>query len=200
MAYYDSKKKKIICDDNSPLYSVDENGKIVILKPENLISPLNLKFKKLTENAVVPQKAHDSDAAFDIIATSMTVEDHYIEYGTGLVFETPMDHAMLIYPRSSISKKDLALCNSVGVVDPGYRGELKVRFRVINNNITEVSGAIYNHLGGSNLPSSYPLSVYKVGDKIAQMVVVPLPRLSFTEVENLDDTDRGQGGFGSSGE
>lgn len=145
---------------------------------------MKVNIKKLNESAVIPEYAHVGDAGMDVIATSIDVTDDYIEYGTGLAFEVPPGYCMLIFPRSSNSKKDLLLANSVGILDETYRGELKLRFK------------------RSYSPNVYGLSVnkiYDIGDKIGQIMIVPYPKIEFNEVEELSETDRGSGGFGSTG-
>ena len=116
----------------------------------------------------------------DLTAISETiVEDSgyaYIEYDTGLAFEFPEDHTMLVFPRSSISNQGLILSNSVGVVDEGYRSSIKFRFKWIK--------------GGSK---------YNVGDRIGQFMIIPRPKIELEEVEELSKTNRGSGGFGSTG-
>lgn len=123
----------------------------------------------------MPTYAHAGDAGMDVYAVSKNETDKFIEYGTGLSFELPSDHVMLLYPRSSISNLNLTLANSVGVLDSGYRGELKLRFRKSGDN------------------------VYEIGDKIGQILVLPFPLIEFEEAEELADSARGVGGFGSSG-
>ena len=136
---------------------------------------IKIKIKKLNENAIVPSYAHSGDAGMDVVAVSKRITDKFVEYGTGLSFEVPEGHVMLIFPRSSISKKDLILANSVGVLDSGYRGELLVRFQSIGD----------EH--------------YEIGDRIAQIMILPYPKIEFDEVDELSETVRGDGGFGSSG-
>ncbi len=136
---------------------------------------MKIKIKKLVPEAVLPQYAHAGDAGMDVYAVSKVVTDKFIEYGTGLAFELPSDHVMLLYPRSSISNLNLTLANSVGVLDSGYRGELKLRFRQ----------------GGE--------AVYEIGDKIGQILVLPFPLIEFEEASELTASARGVGGFGSSG-
>ena len=134
---------------------------------------INVKVKKLREDAVVPEYVHLGDAGMDVVAVSKRVTDKFVEYGTGLAFEVPAGHVMLVFPRSSISKKDLVLANSVGVLDSGYRGELLVRFKSMG----------HEH--------------YEVGERIAQVMILPYPKVEFEEVEELGETARGEGGFGS---
>ena len=142
---------------------------------------MKINIKKLSENAVIPQYAKPGDAGMDVIATSINVTDDYVEYGTGLAFEVPEGYCMLIFPRSSNSKKDLLLCNSVGVLDSGYRGELKLRFKNIIPTVLS-----------KDLPKHY-----NIGDKVGQIMIIPCPEIEFNEVEELSETDRGSGGFGS---
>lgn len=141
---------------------------------------MQVKIKKLNESAVIPSYAKNGDAGLDLTATSLEVIDTgdygYINYGTGLAIEIPTGYVGLIYPRSSISKTGHILANSVGVIDSGYRGEIQVRFKTIPDT-----------------------TIYKVGDKIAQLIIKPYPEIQFEEVEELSDTDRGEGGFGSTG-
>lgn len=136
---------------------------------------IKIKIKKLKENAVVPRYAHEGDAGMDVVAISRRITDKFVEYGTGLSFEIPEGYVMLIFPRSSVSKKDLILANSVGVLDSGYRGELLIRFRL--------TGKDY----------------YEVGERVAQIIVLPYPKIEFNEVVELSETARGDGRFGSTG-
>ena len=134
-----------------------------------------LKIKKLIPEAVVPNYAKKGDAGLDLIATSSKNCAEFIEFGTGLAVEIEEGNVGLLFPRSSISKTGHRLLNSVGVIDSGYRGEIKVRMSWTNQNC------------------------YKVGDKIAQLVIMELPQVLIEEVEDLEESDRGSGGFGSTG-
>tara|TARA_Y100000592_G_scaffold100517_1_gene180929 strand:- start:1355 stop:1771 length:417 start_codon:yes stop_codon:yes gene_type:complete len=138
---------------------------------------MRIRIKKTHENAVIPKYAHFGDAAVDLVAVRKWEDDHgNICYGTGLAMEIPTHHVGLLFPRSSISKTDLRLANAVGVIDSGYRGEIILKF--------DLKGGI----------------LYKVGDRIAQLMLVPIPSINFVEVVNLPSSDRDTGGFGSSGE
>lgn len=161
---------------------------------------LQVNFKKLSDTAKIPVKAHFADAGFDVYADSISVKEDFIEYGTGLAFSLPEGYAMLIYPRSSISKKQLILCNGVGVLDPGYNGELKIRFKIIQNEMKLIENSIYDFANRNVYSGTKPVKAYKVGDRVAQLVIVPLPTVDFLEVDELEDSDRGSGGFGSSGQ
>ena len=137
-----------------------------------------LKIKKLNEAAETPSYACHGDAGLDLKAISITVTEDYIEYGTGLAIEIPYGFAAFIYPRSSISNYSLILANSVGLVDSGYKGELKVRFKKIGDKD----------------------KIYEIGNKVAQLVLMPIAIANSIEVvEELAATDRGIGGFGHSG-
>lgn len=142
---------------------------------------MKVKIKKLSSDAKIPTYANPGDAGMDIYATSRTFTENYIEYGTGLSFEVPEGYVMLIFPRSSISNKDHMLTNSVGVLDSGYRGELRFRFKTLKE------------------PGKLKMDLYNPGDKIGQIIIIPYPTIEFEEVENLSDSVRGVGGFGSSG-
>ena len=141
---------------------------------------LLVKIKKLDENAVVPEYAKIGDAGLDLIATSFEIKELYTEYGTGLAIEIPEGYVGLLFPRSSVSNTDLMLANSVGVVDSGYRGELKVRFKSTNF-------------------KPYLDKLYDVGDKVAQLIIIPYPQIELIEVDELSSTERGEGGFGHTG-
>jgi len=139
-----------------------------------------VKIKKLHENAVIPVYSKPGDAGLDLVATSID-DDSYnnIIYGTGLAIEIPEGHVGLLYPRSSNSKTDLYLTNHVGVIDSGYRGEIMFKFRPING----IEDAF----------------IYAVGDRVGQLIIIPYPSIEFVETEELSDSDRGEGGFGSTG-
>lgn len=140
---------------------------------------LQVKIKKLNPDAVIPKYSKDGDAGLDLTAISVNFTDDYISYKTGLAFEIPKGYVGLLFPRSSNSKKDLLLTNSVGVIDSGYRGEIELRFKPIINNKLE------------------KISLYDVGDRIGQIIIIPYPQIEFIESDELSNTERGDGGFGS---
>ena len=140
---------------------------------------MKVRIKKLNENAIIPSYAKDGDAGMDVIATSIISDTPtQITYGLGIALEIPYGFVGLVFPRSSIRKTGLQLSNSVGVIDSGYRGELQATFKKTN--------------GLDSL-------AYKVGDRIAQIMIIPHPPIEFDEVAELSDTERGDGGFGSTG-
>ena len=137
---------------------------------------MKVKIKKIHHEAAIPKYAKADDAGLDLVAVRKW-EDSLgnICYGTGLSMEIPSGYVSLLFPRSSISKTKLRLANAVGVVDPGYRGEIILKF---------------DNLGGEQ---------YEIGDRIGQMIILPYPKIEFEEVNHLSDTQRGGGGFGSTG-
>ena len=127
---------------------------------------MEINIKKLNPNAVIPFYAKEGDAAMDVTAISETIVDQggfgYIEYGTGLAFGLPKGYYMDIRPRSSISNTGLILANSPGTLDSGYVGELKLRFKWIKDSVK-----------------------YNIGDRVAQIIILPYPNIELKEVEEL---------------
>ncbi len=155
---------------------------------------LELKFMKLNHKAIVPSYANPGDAGLDFIALNYEFDwdgaadtlPKSINYGTGIAVEIPEGYVGLIFPRSSQSLMDLTLGNCVGVIDSGYRGEIKFRFKpdapavIRKKHITD-------------------FLMYEVGDKIGQLVVVPIPAIKVSVVTELSPSTRGNGSYGSSG-
>lgn len=142
---------------------------------------IDLKIKKLSNKAVIPSYGSASAAGADLYSAE---EDMTILPGetkivhTGLAMQIPEGYVGLIYARSGIAnKRGLAPSNKVGVIDSDYRGEIMV--------------SIFNH---SSLPQTIA-----AGERVAQIVITPYLTVNFTEADELDDTDRGSGGFGSTG-
>ena len=152
---------------------------------------MKINIKKLDPTATIPTYAKLGDAGMDLTSVSMTIkygddkegytskEVKYIEYDTGLAMEIPEGYVGYLFPRSSVSKTDLMLANCVGVVDSGYRGPVKLRFKK--------SGC------------SADISRYSPGDRVGQVIIMPVPNFEFKEVDELNVTSRGEGGFGSTG-
>jgi dUTP pyrophosphatase len=147
---------------------------------------MKVKIKKLDALAQIPKYAKDSDAGMDLVAISREDSETYIEYGTGLAVEIPEGYVGLVFPRSSISKENLLLCNSVGVIDSGYRGEIKCRFKKVEHGADRAK-SVEGWNGGE----------YHISDRVAQLVIIPYPKVEFEVVEDLTETARGVGGFGS---
>ena len=139
---------------------------------------MKVKIKLLHPDAVIPAYAKPGDAGLDLTAVSVEKDDYgNIVCHTGLAFEIPQGYVGLVFPRSSICWKNLLLSNSVGVVDSGYRGEVTAKFK----------------------PSFTGFPAYQTGDRVAQLIILPYPSIEFEETETLTDTDRGAGGYGSTG-
>lgn len=170
---------------------------------------MKVKIKKLNQNAVIPKYAQDGDAGLDLTAVSMKYDEHgNIVYGTGLSIEIPDGYVGYIYPRSSISKFDLLLANSVGVIDSNYRGEIIFKFKPSacfgdyhsDKTMEEFENSSdYVALPQINGSSGIQHKGYSVGDRIGQIIIMPIPSIEFEEVEALSNTNRGVGGFGSTG-
>lgn len=139
---------------------------------------MKVKIKRLTPNSVIPTYAKEGDAGLDLTATSKFVDESgNVVYGTGLAFEIPQGYVGLVFPRSSNAKKDLWLTNSVGVIDSGYRGEVMFKYR----------------------PVSFKEREYAVGERVGQLIIMPYPHIEFEESDELSESERSTGGYGSSG-
>jgi len=144
---------------------------------------LIVKVKKVLPNAQLPVKGSNGAAAYDVFAAKETLFNELtgpvVEYDTGLAFEIPPGYYIDARARSGVTTKTtLTLGNGCGVIDSDYRGTVKFQFR----NINPVLG-----------------KKYKVGDRIGQIIIKKYEDVTFEEVTELSDTDRGEGGFGSTG-
>ena len=143
---------------------------------------MKIRFKKLDVNAVIPTRGTEFSAGWDLTAISKNETKQYIEYGTGLALEIPVGKVGLIFPRSSVTNKDLILKNSVGVIDSDYRGEIKFRFYGLNT----LKNGYYNS--------------YNIGERIGQIVFIDLSDIDeLIESEELNPSVRGENGYGSTG-
>lgn len=143
---------------------------------------MDIKIKKLDDKAVMPTRAYSGDAGMDLTCTSITTMLNecgqlMLVYHTGLAVEIPDGYVGLLFPRSSIYKKSLRMTNCVGVIDSGYRGEIMA----VMSPTTDVVPA-----------------VYKEGERFCQLVIIKLPEYNIIEVEDLPESTRSEGGFGSS--
>lgn len=147
---------------------------------------MKIRFLKINADAATPIKAHATDAAFDLTATTRSVDDYgNIVYGTGIAIEIPHGYVGLVFPRSSVAKKRLVLSNGVGVIDSDYRGEIMLKFKPTLAT-AEQNLATYDF-------------IYQVGERIGQLMIVPYPDVEFEEAAALTQTERGDGGYGSTG-
>lgn len=155
-----------------------------VMETPQQVSPSNIftvpvKVKKLDPNAVIPTYSKDGDAGMDLTITKEIENTSFsVSYGFGIAMEIPKGYVGLVFPRSSVRNQDLILSNCVGVIDSGYRGELQATFKKTN--------------GLDSLK-------YKVGERGAQIVILPYPQIKMIESNELSNTERGEGGFGSTG-
>lgn len=148
-------------------------------KPEQFgkTEQLTVRFKKLHPDAKAPYQGTPGSAGWDLTAVSREeISAYHTKYDTGLAVEIPEGFVGLVFPRSSIYKTETILTNCVGVIDSDYRGSITAVFAGRDDN-----------------------KEYKVGDRICQLVIMPVPAVKFVEAEELTETQRGTGGYGSTG-
>ena len=138
---------------------------------------LQIKFKKMHPFSIIPTRKTTGAAGFDLTAVGLEVTDMTLKYDTGIAVEIPPGYVGLVFPRSSVCKTGLQLANGVGVIDSDYRGSISFVF---------YKGAEF-------------IEPYSYGDRIGQLVIVPIPAVEFVEAEELSETERGSGGYGSTG-
>jgi dUTP pyrophosphatase len=142
---------------------------------------LELRFKLLADGAILPARAHDGDAGLDLHAAedATLAPGERASVGTGVAVEIPAGHAGLVLPRSGLAARHgIALVNAPGLIDSGYRGEIRVL--LLNTDRDE----------------AFEISA---GDRIAQLVITPIAGATPEEASELGESARGEGGFGSSG-
>lgn len=137
---------------------------------------MKVKIKKIHPKAVIPFYRNLGDAGMDLTAADIQYDKGHITYKTGLAMSIPEGYVGLLFPRSSIYKTGQFLVNSVGVIDSGYRGEIMLK-----------------------LTRSKDELEYCEGDRVGQIVILPYPQIEFEEVNQLSETERSTGGFGSTG-
>ena len=142
-----------------------------------------IRYKKVHENAKEPVRGSEWAAGWDLSACATDWDDvnKVLVYHTGIAVEIPRGYVGLLFPRSSIYKKTLVQTNAVGVIDADYRGEVLVKF------------ALRYH---SEIESP---RLYDLGERIVQLVIVPVPEVAWLEADTLSETARGENGYGSSG-
>ena len=183
-------EKKLNSDDMEDLSVFGDIDKLLGLLSNDIMSApefntqvkipaVTVKIKKLTENAVIPSYSKVGDAGMDLTITSEIENTSFsVTYGFGIALEIPRGYVGLIFPRSSVRNQELLLSNSVGVIDSGYRGEIQATFKKTN--------------GLDSLK-------YKVGERGAQIIIMPHPNIELIEFKDLSNSERGDGGFGSTG-
>ena len=137
---------------------------------------MKIKMKKLHPDAVIPSYAKAGDAGVDLTAVDVAADEHTITYKTGIAIEIPRWHVGLLFPRSSVYKTGQTLTNCVGVIDSGYRGEIMMKYTL----------SLYQR-------------EYQIGDRVGQLLIIPYPKVEFEETNELSETSRGTGGYGSTG-
>lgn len=140
---------------------------------------MQVKFKKLHADAKLPVKGSLDAACYDVYATSVEVNNGVVTYGLGFATQIPKGWRGVVVPRSNISKHPWVMANSIGIIDSDYRGEWMVKFKCVSNFLEAVP--------------------YGEGDRIAQIYFEKNTDVEFVEVESLDESERGAGGFGSTG-
>lgn len=146
-------------------------------------SEMKIRFRKLDGTATAPRQGTASAAGYDLTANRVTidvVDKSTIVYTchSGIAVEIPQGHVGLLFPRSSVFKTRLQMSNGVGVIDSDYRGEIMAKFYLVGSD------------GGD---------AYEAGERFAQLVIVPIPSVEYEESDELTSTDRGAGGYGSTG-
>lgn len=139
---------------------------------------MKIKFKKLIPEAEKPERIYKGDAGFDFRATSVKRIGWFKWlYGTGIAVEIPKGYEGEVRSRSSIHQTGMILSNGVGTIDAGYRGEIMAVFWKI----------------------PFVGKKYEVGERIFQMIIKSVPKIEYIETDELSMTQRGTGGYGSSG-
>lgn len=174
--------KRFNNEDNEIAEFQIESVSVIPTHPKKEIS-----FFLKDQKANIPVRATEHAAGYDLSAHSLdfTEDGFIVKIGTGVHFSIPVGHVGVLVPRSSIYKKGLLLANSVGIIDADYRGEVIFVYRSAN---------------GEKLDSNYISTL--LGERIGQIVFLQLPQFSMYEVDSLDElgkTERGEGGFGSTG-
>ena len=142
---------------------------------------LKVKFKKISGNTILPFKGSVDAACFDVYAHSITFENNKMVIGLGFKTEIPRGYKGILMPRSNLTKHPWMMNNSMGIIDADYRGEWKM---------------ILTPLNGDLITTSLP---YGTGDRVGQIYFEAVTPVEFIEVEDLSETERGTGGFGSTG-
>jgi dUTP pyrophosphatase len=175
------KEDKTIQDNIEVFRNVEE----VTTNSKDTIN-ISLRIKLLNEMAKMPKYSQDGDVGLDLTATSLNFTSGYIQLGTGISLEIPKGYFGLLLPRSSITKSPpgMSLKNSCGVIDSNYRGEIIFRFELP-----------YNFKYGVSDEFEMP----KVGERVGQIIILPHPTITLVESQELSDSNRGSGGFGSTG-
>jgi dUTP pyrophosphatase len=148
------------------------------------MNQLKVKFKKLNADTKLPVKGSLEAACYDVYAHSITDSNGKVKVGLGFKTEIPKGYKGILVPRSNLTKHYWVLNNSFGVIDSDYRGEWM---------------AVFTSVPGVPFPAGYQGFPYNIGDRVAQICFEKVIDVEFEEVEHLDSSERGEGGFGSTG-
>lgn len=196
-----------------------ENKERIKEKDKGMENYINVKIKRENEDVKLPKYAKPGDFGMDLTCTSIVYNSEYdfYEFHTGVYCEFPKGVGAYLLPRSSNRKTDAYLCNSCGLIDEGYRGELIFCYK--NRTSYEVQCMLdewerlktesYDKMFEEDArmiissiheePDPMDFCPFKVGDRIGQMVIFETKRAELTEVDELTDSERGSGGFGHTG-
>ena len=163
-----------------------------------------VKLKKLHKDAVIPKRMTALSGGWDVVATEVIQESpNFVVCKLGFALQPPPNYKITLVPRSSLTKTNWVVQNSPGLGDADFLGEYQYRFRCIP---TEVNLGIKTHFAGMSIEQdeevlllSYEEFPFKVGDRIGQIYLEEVIPIEFEEVEELSDTERGTGGYGSTG-
>lgn len=160
---------------------------------------LKVRFKKLHKNAKIPQRADELCGGWDVTCTEINqISSDVVVCKLGFALEIPAGYKLTLVPRSSFTMYKWILQNSPGLGDASYRGEYQYRFRAIPDKLSEFPESNQNPWD-RYIGLCYPEFPYKEGERIGQIYLEEVIPIEFEEVEELSETDRGDGGFGSSG-
>jgi len=174
---------------------------------------MKVKIKKLHPDTVIPKYSKPGDAGMDLVAVNLEIsKEGILTYDTGLSFEIPEGYFGMVTLRSSVYKTDLTLTNHVGIIDSQYRGSVMFKFALSQNlidfayeeetfqeRLKEGEALFYGSEYSAHWKVPHVAEVYKVGDRIGQLIIMPYPHIEFEEVDELSETERGTGGYGSTG-
>jgi len=153
---------------------------------------MKIKFRRLNENAVVPVFATKGAACADVVATEIIKQDSYnVTVKLGFATEIPEGYKGVVVPRSSFTQKGWVMQNSPAQIDSDYRGEWMLKFQSLTFDAVSTRHNLIDLL-----PEDFP---YEVGDRVAQVYFEKVEQAEFVVVDDLESTERGEGGFGSTG-
>lgn len=173
---------------------------------------MKVNIKKVHVDAKIPQYAKPGDAGMDLTCIKITYEAECIVYDTGIQMEIPEGHVGLLFPRSSLAKQDLTLSNHVGVLDSGYRGTIMFKYKPNFNYWNSAKDqaffqgdletglfTYYETKEHEHFEHVIQSPCYSLYERVGQIIILPYPNITFEEIGELSLTERGSGGFGSTG-